>query len=586
MHTITGALAALALLAAPAFAQSPAPAMPPILGLADRAALEDQWLKTRLDTIVPDLMRRDKVDMWILIAGEYNEDPVAETMFPATWLSARRRTVLIFHDRGAKGVERLAVARYPVGDFAAAWDPDRQPDQWARIAAIVAERKPARIAVNMSEHAPLADGLSASHRDALARALGPTYASRLVSHDRLALGWLETRIPAEVETYPTISRISHAIIAEGLSDAAIIPGTTTTEQLSWWFREKVAALGLDTWFHPSVNIQRANAGTFPIATMGIPKADVIQPGDLLHLDFGIDYLGLKTDIQRMAYVLRPGETQAPRGMIEGLAGMNKVQSAVRAELQAGRTGNQVLAAARARATAQGLAATIYSHPIGYHGHGAGTWIGAWEQQAGVKPGGDYPIHANTAWSIELNAEHPLPEWKGQKARFMFEENGFYDGRTFRWFDGSQDDMILVPATARASLAAGASVPNAEAEKAAIRAVIARMQAAWNRGDYRGYMEGFLNPGVVFVSRGKFQQGWQGTLDHYIRDYGPSPETRGTLEFSDIQVEMLGPDTAQLISRYRLTGGAKPQDGINTRLMRKHGGRWVIALNHVSSKEVE
>jgi uncharacterized protein (TIGR02246 family) len=126
--------------------------------------------------------------------------------------------------------------------------------------------------------------------------------------------------------------------------------------------------------------------------------------------------------------------------------------------------------------------------------------------------------------------------------------------------------------------------DAAAEEAQIRAVIADMEAAWNRGDFRGYMAGFKNPDVVFVSRGEIQRDWQGTLDHYVRDYGGAPEQRGRLHFSDIRIEMLCPDAAQLISRYRLERPFDPQDGINTRLMRKVDGRWVIALNHVSSKE--
>ncbi len=126
---------------------------------------------------------------------------------------------------------------------------------------------------------------------------------------------------------------------------------------------------------------------------------------------------------------------------------------------------------------------------------------------------------------------------------------------------------------------------ADAEKEAIVALIGRMEAAWNRGDFHGYMEGFANPDVVFVSRGQFQKDWQGTLDHYVRDYGGSVETRGTLRFFDIKVEMLGPDSAQLISRYQLDRPQNPQDGVNTRLMRKRDGKWVIALNHVSSREL-
>jgi uncharacterized protein (TIGR02246 family) len=141
-----------------------------------------------------------------------------------------------------------------------------------------------------------------------------------------------------------------------------------------------------------------------------------------------------------------------------------------------------------------------------------------------------------------------------------------------------------PATASAPDSAPCAAVDASVEKAAILKVIADMQAAWNRGDFRGYMQGFKNPDVIFVSGGRFQDGWQGTLDHYIRDYGSSPETRGTLRFSDIRIEILGPDAAQLISRYQLVRQQHPQYGINTRLMRKVNGQWVIALNHVSSSE--
>lgn len=438
-------LAAVALLSTSLAAHGGDRAMPAILPMKERAALEDRWLKERLDTLVPMLMRRDGVAMWIMVAGEYHEDPVAETMLPATWLSARRRTILVFYDPGGgKPVERLALARYPVGDFAASWDPDKQKDQWARLAEIVAERDPRSIAVNRAEEFPLADGLTASHLQAITRALGPTYAGRLVSHDRLGLGWLETRIPAEMATYPTISRISHAIIEEGFSDRVITPGATTADDVVWWFRDRIAELKLDTWFHPSVAIQRPNASGFTVQQMGLRGDTVIQPGDMLHVDFGISYLGLKTDIQRLAYVLKPGETDAPKGLRDGLAAMNEVRAAVIAELRTGRTGDQVLAAARKRFVARGIDGSVYSHPIGYHGHGAGPWIGAWEDQGGVPFRGAYPVHPNTAWSIELNAQRAVPEWGGQIVRFMHEEDGFYDGRSFRFLDGAQDQFILVP----------------------------------------------------------------------------------------------------------------------------------------------
>lgn len=145
-------------------------------------------------------------------------------------------------------------------------------------------------------------------------------------------------------------------------------------------------------------------------------------------------------------------------------------------------------------------------------------------------------------------------------------------------------LILVAAcTSRPDCQPAAAVDE-QAEKQAIVDLIGRMEAAWNRGDFRGYMEGFANPDVVFVSRGEFQKDWQGTLDHYVRDYGESVQTRGALHFSNIRIEMLAPDAAQLISNFRLDRPKDPQDGINTRLMRKRDGKWVIALNHVSSHE--
>ncbi|RMB12072.1 M24 family metallopeptidase [Eilatimonas milleporae] len=424
------------------------PAMPAILDLRAQAKVRDAWLAHRLETVVPALMRREGIDMWILIAREYNEDPVVETMLPATWLAARRRTVLMFFDPGdGQPVEKLSVSRYAVGTaFEAAWNPEAEPDQWARIRALVAERDPKRIAVNRSATFALADGLSASEADGLTDALGATYASRLVSGENLAIGWLETRTAAELEVYPTIVRIAHAIIAEGFSERVITPGLTTSEDVVWWYRERIRALGLETWFHPSVRIQRAANPTKNMTTMfSKMKPDtVIRPGDLLHVDLGITYLGLNTDTQHHAYVLRPGETDAPDGLKAGLAAGNRVQDILMESYRAGDSGNDLLAAARAKTTAEGLAATIYSHPIGYHGHGAGPWVGMWDNQDGTPGKGDYPLYPDTAWSIELNVEKAVPEWDGQSVRFMLEEDAWFDGKTVRFLDGRQERFHLIP----------------------------------------------------------------------------------------------------------------------------------------------
>lgn len=418
-------------------------ALPEVLPMRERAAVQDRWLADRLETVVPALMRREGIDLWIVSAREYDEDPVIETMLPATWLAARRRTTLVFWDDGDT-VERLAVARYDVGPFPRAWDPETQPDQWARVAEIVADRDPQRIGVNRSETFATADGLSSTEYEALRAALPATYRDRLVSAERLAVGWLETRTEAELATYPTIVRLARGILHEGLSGAAITPGVTTTDDLAWWYRDRVRSLGLTAWFHPSVSIQRADAPGTGDDFSARPDAGTILPGDLLWVDFGISYLGLQTDTQQMAYVLRPGETEAPAGLAAGLAAANRLQDLLTDQFVTGRTGNAILAAALGAARAEGLAATIYTHPIGFHGHGAGPTIGLWDQQGGVPGRGDYPLFPDTAHSIELNVAASVPEWDGRTVRFMLEEDAVFDGATVRYLDPRQEALLLIP----------------------------------------------------------------------------------------------------------------------------------------------
>ncbi len=423
--------------------------MPGVLPLRERAKVIDRWLERRMEVVVPEVMRREGVDLWIVAAREYNEDPVIETMLPATWMAARRRTVLILHDQGPnRPIERLAAARYDIGPFPRAWDPEAQPDQWARVAEIIKERDPRRIAVNRSETFALADGLTGTEYDQLMAALPAKYRERVVSAERLAIGWLETRTAEEMEVYPQVVRIAHRIIAEGFSAQVIQPGVTTTDDVVWWYRERISDLKLATWFHPSVEVQRAETDPGLRGGQGNfadrPEENVILAGDLLHVDFGITYLRLNTDTQQHAYVLRPGETDAPDGLKRALAIGNRLQDVLTENFAAGRSGNDILAGALAQATAEGIAATIYTHPIGFHGHAAGPTIGLWDQQGGVPGRGDYPLFANTAHSIELNAAVEIPEWGGQTVRIMLEEDAFFDGDRTWYIDGRQTELWLIP----------------------------------------------------------------------------------------------------------------------------------------------
>ena len=418
--------------------------LPVILNMQDRAALQDQWLEIRLATVIPQLMERENVDMWIIVSREYNEDPVFWSMKPATWLAARRRTILVFHDTGQGEIDRLAVARYDIGKFfRKAWEPEEQPDQWSRLAQIVQQRNPLRIALNYSQHFALGDGITHSEFQALTRALPKNYQERLVSGEKLAIGWLEWRIPEEQEVYPTVCRIAHEIIAEGLSERVIQPGFTTTEDVQWWYRDRIRELGLTTWFHPSVSVQRADDAEMRTSFASRPSEQTIRRGDLIHIDFGIHYLGLNTDTQQHAYVLRPGEKDAPEGLKRALAQGNRLQDLLTSNFIEGRSGNDILKESLEQAVAEGLAPSIYTHPIGFHGHAAGPTIGLWDQQQGVPVRGDYPLHYDTAHSIELNVTVEIPEWNGKKIRIMLEEDAIFTRQGTRYIDGRQTELHLI-----------------------------------------------------------------------------------------------------------------------------------------------
>ena len=422
----------------PAETEAAAPALPAILPARAQAEVINRILAERLERLIPAIMREAGIDMWVLMAREYFEEPVVASMLDAESMHARRRTILIFHDPGAgKPVERLTVSRYGLGGlFAPAWKPEEQPDQWAAVASLIAARDPAKIAVNISDLSAFGDGMTVSQYGLMRAALPAQYHARIVSGEGLATRWLETRTPSEMEIYPGVMRIAHALIGEAFSRKVITPGVTTAADVQWWYRDRLRGLGLTAWFHPSVTIQRQGA-------KGMLDGDtVIEPGDLLWTDFGITHLRLSTDTQHLAYVLKPGETEAPQGLRAGLANSNRVQDIMRSHFKVGRTGNEVLALTRRDAIAAGLDPSIYSHPIGTHGHGAGPSIGFWDNQQ-AEPRGQGAIHPNTAWSIELTTYAAVPEWGGQRVDFRTEEDAFFDGSTVRFIDGRQTALTLI-----------------------------------------------------------------------------------------------------------------------------------------------
>lgn len=401
----------------------------------EQASIINELLADRLNNLLPNLMSKHNIDCWVLITREYNEDPIVKTMLPAEWLSARRRTILVFYNNVKTGkLEKYAIARYAVGkEIQAAWDVAKTPNQWAALAGLLQEKQPTKIALNMSSDFGHADGLDHTEYVEFMDCLSKEQQAKVISAQPLSVAWLETRTEKEMEYYPTLLKITHDIIKEGFSNKVIKVDQTSTTDLEWWFRQKLSDLGLSTWFHPSVEIQRRNAkNTDPI----------IHRGDFLHVDFGISYLRLNSDVQEQAYVLMPNEKSVPENLVRAFEQTNQLQDILTSNFGTGKTGNEILASALSAAKAKGITPSIYTHPIGMHGHAAGPTIGMWDMQNGLPGSGDYKMNPNTCYSIELNAIHRLSDWESP-VRVALEQNGCYNGKQFSYIDGRQTKIIPI-----------------------------------------------------------------------------------------------------------------------------------------------
>jgi Xaa-Pro aminopeptidase len=406
------------------------------------------WVEARLTRVLPALMAEYDADMWILSMREYGEDPVFWSMISPTTFAARRRSIYVFTRQEDGSVERLALGGSsqgglfeiyrsphptPTGEEAELWG----NEQWRLLHEVVADRDPGNIVLNIDDTWAFADGLASGEREALEEALGETYGARVKRVPQLATDYIAVRVPEMMPRYRKIEETVHAIIAEAFSNAVITPGVTTNEDVVWWLRQRVNDLGYGSWFQPSVNVQRA--GEMP---EGGPV--VIQKGDMLHTDFGVIAMRLKTDTQHNGYVLKDGETDVPDGLKKCLAASNRMQDIQLEEMHPGRTGNEALAAALARMEEEGITGSLYSHPIGDHGHGAGPLIGLWDRQEGVPGRGDAKLRPSTWFSIELQARVPVPEWGDKPVSCRQEEEAYLDENGDRhWVFRRQEDYHLV-----------------------------------------------------------------------------------------------------------------------------------------------
>ena len=418
--------------------------------LRKQAEIQQEWLKLRLERHLPALMRKHNTQMWIVACREYAEDPVFFSLVSPTVFAARRTTIYVFFDRGAeKGVERLALGGESNGGLYTVYrDPSSNnkeiygESQWLTLKKLVDERNPSNIAINVSATHAFSDGLSAGLRDKLMATLGADYKDKIKPSENLALEYQELRVPEMLPVYRDMMAIVHSLIARAFSGEVITPGKTTDQDVVWWLRQKVNDAGMGTWFQPSVEIQRK--GLTAAGRLNRKEGIVIERGDVLHTDFGITALRLNTDTQHMGYVLRSGEKDVPAGIKKALQNTDRLQDLTLERMKPGRTGNDVLGLVLHAMREEKIEGTLYTHPIGDHGHGAGPLIGLWDLQEGVPGRGDVPLIPGSWFSIELQATTPVPEWGGQKLEVALEEDAMLDEQgKMSWILKRQTEFHLV-----------------------------------------------------------------------------------------------------------------------------------------------
>ncbi|KAF5393006.1 hypothetical protein D9757_001317 [Collybiopsis confluens] len=331
----------------------------PLPSLREQARIQDAWLKQRISRI-PSLLQTHGVDAWLMSQREHAEDTIWKSLKNATDYDAHRRTVLLFHTNQSSLEGRPNPLKWV----------DNTGQVWAELLQVLENYNPSRIAINIDQDIAFAGGLHVGESSAMSLALGQKWVERMVNVPMLGIEYVSTKVPGQLEYYRDMQDIVWLMMEEGFSHSTIRPGVTTTKDLEWWFREKMLTVNVTTWNHPRISVLTEES--FP----GWSGTDnIIEEGDLLHIDWGITAMGMNTDTQHLAYVLRDGETDAPDSLKEGLAKANRMQDIHLGIMRAGMTGNEVLRKCLAQMQAEGIQGQIYSHPIGDWGHDAGAVVG-------------------------------------------------------------------------------------------------------------------------------------------------------------------------------------------------------------------
>ena len=439
------ALAALTLTSLFACAHGPPP-LPRSLPWTRQIALREEWLARRHALLLP-MMRRHKVAMWIVVNEEFHDDPVTQYVAPPRPY-AGNRDLFVFADGGDRGLLRYALTGYAEEAILHFFE---SPEEFRKVKEglqeLVARLKPASIALSIEpKEARPSRGVTRSLTRAsyqfLAEALGPEVEARFVPAGPLIEEYLDTRLPEEREPYAAMAAATDELARQALSNEVIVPGRTSVGEVRRWLMDRLTEAGYATWFQPDLRVQRrGQTGGMSRGFLAVAaEAVVIERGDLLHLDFGLTSLGLNTDWQRMAYVLRDGEEEAPAGLSAALANTNALQDALILAARPGKTSADVYDELIAAMKARGINAQIYSHPLGAQGHALGPAI---DFRAAARKDAPHPLRAGSYLAVELNTRTPAAEWGGQEVFAMQEDPAELTEQGYRFFRERQTRYYLI-----------------------------------------------------------------------------------------------------------------------------------------------
>ena len=418
--------------------------LPKLLSVREQQMMRESWLKKRLDTMLLSMMRQQKIEMWIVVNEEFHADPVTEYIAPPLPYDGRRE-FFVFADRGGDKLDRIALVRYGEEHLKLFFDVQIPPGREIAdtLRRIVTERNPKTIALNMGGTRGATNGITHDSFKFVTETLGQDYASRFVSAAPLIVEYMDTRLPEELEHYRTAVAVTDILTRRAFSNEVITPGKTTVGDVRFWFLQQVNNLGLGVWFQPDLRVQRRSQETGKTLQFldVAPESTVIQRGDVIHIDCGVNYLGLSTDWQKMGYVLREGEKDVPEGLKKALTNTNRLQDAMFMHIKPGAKGFEVYDATMADMKTAGIEAMIYSHSVGNQGHALGASIDFRRPLAGAAP--EPPFREGSYTSIELNTTTPVSEWGGQKVTIMMEDDAYLTKDGMKFFRPRQTSFYVI-----------------------------------------------------------------------------------------------------------------------------------------------